>query len=240
MPKFVANYDPAFLRGLFDEMQATYGTVNLISSFGFTHRWRRQCLDKLASHSNAVICDLMTGMGELVPGLASRCDSGCRVVAVDISQKMCERARQWVGRFGQCTVEIMECDALDSPIESASVDAIVSTFGLKTFSEDQQRRLAAEVHRMLKPGGRYSFLEISVPPAAVLRMPYLFYIDFLIPMLGRLCLGNPDNYRYLGVYTKAFRNCRGFADMLRETGLQAEYFSHFAGCASGVCGAKPV
>lgn len=32
-----ARYDPKYFAGLFDEMAATYGIVNLLSSFGFTY-----------------------------------------------------------------------------------------------------------------------------------------------------------------------------------------------------------
>jgi hypothetical protein len=33
-----ADYDPARVRALFDEMAATYGIVNLVASFGFAAR----------------------------------------------------------------------------------------------------------------------------------------------------------------------------------------------------------
>ena len=38
-------YDAGSLRALFDEMSRTYGFVNFVSSFGFTRRWRRQCVE---------------------------------------------------------------------------------------------------------------------------------------------------------------------------------------------------
>ena len=39
----------------------------------------------------------------------------------------------------------------------------------------------------------------------LLRWPYLFYIKHVIPWVGRAFLGNPQNYRMLGVYTEEFR-----------------------------------
>ena len=51
-------YDPAFVRQLFDEMAATYGVVNLVSSFGFARRWRRQCVECVGIKDGAVVVDL--------------------------------------------------------------------------------------------------------------------------------------------------------------------------------------
>jgi hypothetical protein len=98
-------------------------------------------------------------------------------------------------------------------------DVVVSSFGLKTFDHEQQRRLARLVARLLKPGGTCSFIEVSVPPFPPLRALYMFYLKWVIPLVGRILLGKPDTYRMLGVFTQAFRNANHFADCLREAGL---------------------
>jgi ubiquinone/menaquinone biosynthesis C-methylase UbiE len=82
-------------------------------------------------------------------------------------------------------------------------------------------------------------IEISVPPSRLLRVLYLFYLKVCIPLLGALLLGNPENYRLLGVYTERFVNCQRFAAMLERSGLEVHYHSHFAGCATSVSGSKP-
>jgi ubiquinone/menaquinone biosynthesis C-methylase UbiE len=104
---------------------------------------------------------------------------------------------------------------------------------------EQQRRLAQTVAHLLKPGGAYSFVEISVPPFLPLRAAFMFYLTRLIPLIGRLLLGNPDSYRMLGVYTQAFDNATHFAGCLREAGLAVVPVSYLFGCATGVRGIKP-
>jgi len=127
--------------------------------------------------------------------------------------------------------------AWDAP--SGVADVIVSSFGLKTFDRGQQRQLAEKVARILKAGGSYSFVEISVPPFAPLRFLYMLYLRTLIPVIGRLMLGNPDCYRMLGRYTGAFENVGHFANCLRDAGLEAYPVSYFFGCATGVRGNRP-
>ena len=37
-------YDPKFVEALFDKMSNSYSKMNYITSFGFSERWRRQCV----------------------------------------------------------------------------------------------------------------------------------------------------------------------------------------------------
>jgi ubiquinone/menaquinone biosynthesis methyltransferase len=231
-------YEPAYVRRLFDQMARTYGAVNLVSSFGFAVRWRRQCVRRLPLEAGGTVVDLMTGMGELCPDLARRLGPAGVVRAVDLSPEMCARARDQARRC-PCRVDVIEADALAVDLPAASADAVASSFGLKTFSDDQLAGLAARIERVLKPGGSYSVVEISVPPNRWLRWPYLFYVNRVIPLIGRAFLGNPDNYRMLGTYTGAFGDCRRFEAACRRAGLVAHPASYFFGCATGVFGHKP-
>lgn len=231
-------YEPAFVRGLFDEMARTYGVVNLVTSFGFAARWRKQCVRRIDIRPGMAVADLMTGMGELCPDLARRVGAAGAITAVDLSPVMCRRTRDHARR-SPCPVEVVETDVLEWDGGTASADAVVSSFGLKTFDGPQAARLAGQIARLLKPGGCFSVVEISVPPNRWLRLPYLFYLRHVIPLLGRAFLGNPDNYRMLGVYTEAFGDCVGFAAACRRAGLVAREESYFFGCATGVSGHKP-
>jgi demethylmenaquinone methyltransferase/2-methoxy-6-polyprenyl-1,4-benzoquinol methylase len=231
-------YEPAFVARLFDEMARTYGMVNLVSSFGFAALWRKQALRRVTLQPGHTVVDLMTGMGELGPSVGRRVGPTGSLLAVDISPVMCERARQTLTR-SRCSATVIEGDVLENSIASSSCDGVVSTFGLKTFSPEQLRKLAREVFRILKPGGVFSFLEISTPPSPLLRWPYHFYINRVIPLIGTIFLGNPENYRMLGVYTRKFGTCDAFRGDLQATGLNVRAESFFFGCATGVTGSKP-
>ena len=49
---------------------------------------------------------------------------------------------------------------------------------------------ASEIARILKPSGTYSVLEISLPESAILRVPYNWYLSKVIPIFGKLLLGD--------------------------------------------------
>jgi len=182
-------------------MASTYGYVSLVSSFGFTARWRHQAVAGLPLASTDCVVDLMSGMGELWRSLSKTLPPSARVVGVDISPEMARRTQ----RAWHFPIEVRVEDVLAWNPQSAFADVVVSSFGLKTFNREQQRRLAHTVARILKPGGTYSFVEISVPSFLPLRAVYMFYLKYVIPLVGRALLGNPECYRMLGVYTQALR-----------------------------------
>lgn len=228
-------YDSTTVRALFDEMSLTYGLVNLIASFGFAVRWRHQAVKNLYLSKDAHIVDLMSGMNELCRSISKYSAKPLHVTAVDFSSEMVHKARMnWPFTVTTHLADVFEWDFLPS-----SADAVMSSFGLKTFDDARQRELASRVASLLRPAGVFSFVEISVPPARPLQWLYMFYLARVIPWIGRLCLGNPENYRKLALYTRGFKNCRKFAAYLREEGLEVVEINYFFGCATGVRGYKP-
>jgi demethylmenaquinone methyltransferase/2-methoxy-6-polyprenyl-1,4-benzoquinol methylase len=229
------RFDPESIRELFDEMSATYGSMNLVTSFGFSAMWRNQVIRRLPHCKPAHVFDLMSGMGELWRSVSKHLPTTSHLTAIDISPEMVRRAKSDY-RFELKTHVL---DVLTRQYQPASADAIVCSFGLKTFDRDQIAALAAIVQNLFRPGGAFSFVEISVPKVPILRPLYMFYLSYVIPMIGRIFLGNPDNYRMLGIYTEFFGDCRHFADCLQSRGLHVEFVTHFFGCATGVRGIKP-
>lgn len=232
-------YDPSFVSGMFDRMSQTYGMANLISSFGFTAIWRKQCLMALPEVKNPVkVYDLMSGMGEAWVSIQKKLGHQVEIVGVDISEAMNQKATENKNRLRHKNIRIIQADVLENDLPSASADSIVSTFGLKTFNREQLSVLAKEVSRILKPGGSFSFVEISEPQFLPLKALYMLYLNTIIPLIGFLFLGNTKDYRMLGIYCSKFKNSYAFMELLKQYGLEVKYHSYFFGCASGVSGRK--
>jgi SAM-dependent methyltransferase len=66
------------------------------------------------------------------------------------------------------TAKVLAGRAEEIPLPSASVDAVLSTAVL--CSVDNLTAVLAEIHRVLRPGGRFVFLEhVAAPPGSGLR-----------------------------------------------------------------------
>jgi demethylmenaquinone methyltransferase/2-methoxy-6-polyprenyl-1,4-benzoquinol methylase len=179
----------------------------------------------------------MSGMGELWPSIKKSDLNFKEINAVDISpnmNKIASKNKQHVN--GQ--ISILQQDILNNDIPTNSADLIVSSFGLKTFNTDQLSKLAREIKRILKPGGSYSFVEISVPSNILLRFFYMIYLKWVIPVIGFLFQGNSSDYRMLGIYTSEFGSCESFHTELGKQGLESNFQKLFFGCATITWGKK--
>lgn len=231
-------YSAQFVKTLFNQMSKSYERMNYITSFGFSLRWRKQFITSLpTSGHNIEIIDLLTGMGESWDAIFSQYPN-CHLTALDFSEEMLKYAESKNEKYYNKKINIIKSDILNNTIPDNSYDIVTCSFGLKTFNENQLRVLAAETNRILKAGGCFSFVEVSSPSNTILKGLYSFYLGSIIPILGRIFLGNPNDYKMLWQYTAAFGNCKRAVEIFKQEGLQAEYSSFFYGCASGVYGSK--
>lgn len=233
-------YNPDYIENLFDHMSASYTRMNYITSFGFSARWRRQCVKSIEIAPGATVADLMTGMGECWSDILRETGHQGKIIALDFSEGMLKHANRRKAKLKNIQIDIHKANVFSNDIPDQSVDNVISGFGIKTFSESQLNDLALEIKRMLKPGGYFSLIDVSVPTSGWLKMLYMFYLKNIIPILGWLFLGNPENYKMLGIYTEHFQNAAKTAEIFRKASLEVEMTSFFYGCATGIRGRVPV
>lgn len=235
-------YDPVFVKGVFDRCSERYIAFSYACSFGFTERWRRQCVAAMPAPAGDQPSgyDLMAGTGEVWPHLLRRFPGIAGITAVDISTGMHRRAMERLHAHRAHKIEFIEDDVLASALPDASADFVVSTFGLKTFNPAQHARLARLVARVLKPGGSFSMIEASDPKDWWLRPLYHFHLKRVLPWIERIFLRGAEDFAMIGTYSSNFGDASVFADMLRGEGLDVEYRRFFFGCATGVAGRKPL
>ena len=223
------NFSTDHLIGLFGRMARTYGWVNLLSSFGFSHGWRKRCVQELDVRDGARCADLMAGMGEMSV-LLERLTEAQEIEAVDFCPQMCAQAGRTVSSETGGRIRVHEADVLklDRP---EAFDRIAIGFGLKTLDDASLCEFARRLGVMLRPGGKMAAVEIHTPRATWVRIFFLTYVRWVIPAIGRMLLGDPDCYRSLAVYTEDFAKRDQFTRYLREAGLVAEERALFFGCA---------
>lgn len=234
-------YDPQFVKAVFDRCSDKYIAFSLVCSFGFTERWRRQCVAAVPAPGVEAPrgYDLMAGTGEVWPHLLKRFGDIGAITAIDISSGMHRRAVERLHAERAHRIEFIEDDVLASRLEPGSADFVVSTFGLKTFNPAQHARLATLVARVLRPGGVFGMIEASDPKGWLLRPLCLFHLKVMLPLIERLFLRGAQDFAMIGTYSTNFGDAREFAEMLRSEGLEVEYRRFFFGCATGVFGRKP-
>lgn len=234
-------YDPSFVKGVFDRCSGRYIWFSYVCSFGFTERWRKQCVEAMQQPTAAapVGYDLMAGTGEVWPHLLKRFPDIDAITAVDISSGMHQLAMERLHQHRAHKITFLEDNVLESVLPEASADLVISTFGLKTFNGQQHQKLAALIARVLKPGGVFALIEASDPKGWWLRPLYRFHLSVVLSLVERVFLRGAQDFTMINQYTAQFGNARAFGEMLRTEGLDVTFKRHFFGTATSVSGRKP-
>ena len=231
-------YNSDFVKGLFNRMSSSYERMNYITSFGFSIRWRTQFINNFVQTKHkAEIIDLLTGMGETWKATKHKLPNS-NLTVLDFSAGMLKYAKQKSKLKFNNEITVIQEDILQNELQSNYYDFVTCAFGLKTFDEEQLENFAITTKRILKLGGQFSFIEVSKPENKFLNFFYGFYLGKIIPILGKLLLGNPEEYKMLWEYTNNFENAKKASLIFENAGLKTEYISYFAGCATGFCGQK--
>lgn len=231
-------YKPEYVKELFNKMSSSYERMNFITSFGFSIRWRRQFLNSFESTKEKIeIIDLLTGMGETWNSVKHKFPNSS-LSSLDFSQEMLKRAKLKSEKHYNNEIELIENDVLQNNLSTNKYDIVICAFGLKTFDIEQLETLAKQTKRILKPGGKFSFVEVSKPNNRILKFLYKLYIGKIIPIIGKLLLGNPREYKMLWKYTEKFENAKKASEIFNKNGLKSEFKSYFYGCATGFSGIK--
>ncbi len=192
---------------MFDSVAHRYDLTNAVLSFGI-HKWWELILRKsLPQNPKAVVLDLCTGTGALLPMLERRFVT---VYGVDFSAEMLARAKVK-------TAILEQGDAHALRFEDASFDLVTIAYGVRNFSD--RPKALSEVFRVLKPGGSLRILEFGRPQNFLWRGMYNFYSKWIMPVVGRLLTGDSAAYTYLPETVARFPSGQTFLAELTKIGF---------------------
>ncbi len=120
---------------------------------------RERIVELLGDLDGATVLDVGCGTGRNLPLLVPRVGPGGRVIAVDYSEGMLEKARARVRDQGWTNVELQRGDAVKLEGVSGPVDAVVSAwcYGI-VYDLDAALERALS---LLRPGGRIAIMDFA-------------------------------------------------------------------------------
>jgi SAM-dependent methyltransferase len=119
--------------------------------------------------AGARVVDVGSGAGFDSFIAAAQVGTAGRVVGVDMTAEMLDKSREMAAALGYTHVEFREGLAEALPVDTDWADVVISN-GVINLCADK-RAVFAEIHRVLRPGGRLQFADIAngrpVPPEAL-------------------------------------------------------------------------
>ncbi|MBX7138870.1 MAG: arsenite methyltransferase [Oligoflexia bacterium] len=152
-----------------------------------------------AIKSGDVVLDLGSGAGnDAFVARALVGDQG-RVIGIDMTEPMIEKARQNVQALGYSNVEFRLGDIEQMPVESSAVDVVISNCVLNLVPDKE--KAFSEIFRVLKCGGHFSVSDIVLARALPQQ------IQEAAEMYAGCVSGAILKSEYLGIIEKTgFRN----------------------------------
>lgn len=170
----VAAVENDFVEGVYDKLAKVYDLT-----FGPTlHPGRLQAIQRMDIQPGERVLEVGVGTGinlSLYP-------KNCSVTGIDFSGSMLEKARERVSRKALRNIRLLQMDAGDLKFADDSFDIVYAPYLISVVPDPV--KVAREMRRVCRPGGRIIFLNHFLSPNPILskmeRMisPYTIHIGF--------------------------------------------------------------
>jgi demethylmenaquinone methyltransferase/2-methoxy-6-polyprenyl-1,4-benzoquinol methylase len=218
------------VRGLFGSVASRYDLMNDLMSGGIHRRWKAEMIAALQPRSGQRLVDVAGGTGDIARRALPHLDParGGAAIICDATPAMLEEGRARALDDGILAgLEWIAGDAEALPFPDRSFDLYTIAFGLRNVTRIE--RALTEAHRVLRPGGRFLCLEFAPAVAPALQPLYDAYSFRVLPLLGRIVVGDRDAYTYLAESIRRFPPQHEIIDRIAGAGLDRARFRNLSG-----------
>lgn len=170
----VTVVENAFVEGVYDKLAKVYDLI-----FGPTlHPGRLKALERMNIQPGERVLEVGVGTGinlSLYP-------RDCAVTGIDFSGSMLEKARERTARKEIRNVRLLQMDAADLKFADDSFDIVYAPYLISVVPDPI--KVAQEMRRVCRPGGRVIFLNHFLSPNPILSRverqisPFTIHIGF--------------------------------------------------------------
>ena len=223
-------------RERFNSIAKTYDKLNHRLSFRFDVYWRKRALKKHISSSSNKVVDIACGTGDFAIQAAKF--GAKEIIGIDLSENMLEIANAKIKRKNlERIISVQTGSCANIEFDDNTFDIATIAFGVRNF-EDLEVCLK-EVLRVLKDEGKIIILEFTIPRNRFFRGIYTFYINNILPIIGKRISGDKDAYTYLPNSIGKFLQYDDFVALLNTIGFNdVSYKPLTMGIACVYCGRK--
>ena len=223
MQQYLQN-KKGLVQNVFDQVYDQYDLMNDLMSFGVHRLWKKSLLNMMNPSPNQKLIDVACGTGDIAKFFLNFVSKSSEITCVDPNKGMIKKGREKLKEFKN--LKWVTAQAENLPIAKNSFDFYTISFGLRN-TKNLDKALA-EAYRVLKPGGRYLCLEFSKIQNINLDLAYKNYSK-LIPLVGKLVVGEKEPYEYLIKSIENFINQEELIDLMEKKGFKKCKYRNLSG-----------
>ena len=206
------------LNDVFADVAPYYDRANYIASLGLWGYFLRQFMSTVDVKPGEKMLDVCAGTNAIGIALLKR-EPTLEVHAIDRSAAMQAVGRQRAEAEGMRIQSVID-DVHTLPYPDNSFDIATLQFASRHL---RIRRVAAEIRRVLKPGGRFYHCDMLRPGNRTVERLYYAYLRFCLWFTGFLFRSGPAALNCKAYFIQAlqmFYSAQELSDMLEEVGFR--------------------
>lgn len=178
LPAYYSNEEEhqQFLRRIFDDTAPDYERIEHVLAFGSGPGYRRQALLRGGLVAGMQVLDVGIGTGLVAREALKIIGASGKLVGVDPSPGM-------MAHVNAAEVELVQGFAEALPRPDASSDFVSMGYAIRHISDVASA--FSEFHRVLRPGGRLTVLEITRPNGRIASAVLKTYMRVVVPLIAR-------------------------------------------------------
>lgn len=206
------------LNDVFADVAPYYDRANYIASLGLWGWFLRQFMNTVDIRPGERVLDVCAGTNAIGIALLRR-EPTLEVHAIDRSAAMQEVGRRNAGALGMRIRSVID-DVHTLPYPDNTFDVVTLQFASRHL---RIRRVASEIRRVLKPGGRFYHCDMLRPGNRVVERLYYTYLRFCLWFTGFLFRSGPaalNCKKYFIQALQMFYTPQELSDMLEDVGFR--------------------
>jgi demethylmenaquinone methyltransferase / 2-methoxy-6-polyprenyl-1,4-benzoquinol methylase len=206
------------LNDVFADVAPYYDRANYIASLGLWGWFLRQFMHTVDIRPGERVLDVCAGTNAIGIALLRR-EPTLEVHAIDRSAAMQEVGRRNAQALGMRIRSVID-DVHTLPYPDHTFDVVTLQFASRHL---RIRRVASEIRRVLKPGGRFYHCDMLRPGNRVVERLYYAYLRFCLWFTGFLFRSGPaalNCKKYFIQALQMFYTPQELSDMLEDVGFR--------------------
>lgn len=218
-----ATPDSSRIQRIFTSITPRYDLLNSILSFGLDSLWRNWAVKNTLRGNEKDILDIGTGTGRFLRAFVKK-QNFEKACGLDLCESMLQKARA----ENPAAISWLAANAaVGLPFQKSSFDLVTSAFTLRSIRD--LKDFFSEVYRVMKPGGHFSFLELTRPRSKFLQALYAPYLKLYLPAVGAAFTRSEEAYQFLSQSIMNFKTPEELGELITSIGFERVRVRSFSG-----------